>query len=345
MINSLGILGGGQLGKMIAEAAKCLDPPLTVAIYDASPQACGKSVCDSFTCGAFDDAKAIEEFAQGVDIITYEFENIFPDVVEPLPQAIQGALALRILQNRSLEKEFINSLDGLKSVPYKEVNEDFSFPYPYIVKTTTLGYDGKGQYVIRDESDLHRVKVGMVAETYLEEIREYSLIIARNINGEITHYPPIENVHINQILDTSTFASLDHSLEQKMVEKAEMIATKLDYIGVLAVEYFLCDNHLYVNEVAPRVHNSGHLTMDASNVSQFDLHLYSLLGKSFPKIEVDTRWCMVNVLGQHYEGVKKGPIPGKFYDYGKKSTQHNRKVGHVNGYLNDLHAIQEARNR
>jgi 5-(carboxyamino)imidazole ribonucleotide synthase len=345
MANSIGIIGGGQLGKMLAEAAKRLENPPQVAIYDVSTDACAKDVCDSFTCGLFDDKKAIKEFAKDVAIITYEFENIDPEVVASLEHAVQGSQALGILQNRVLEKAFINSLPGLQCVPYKEVDEDFTFAYPYIVKSATLGYDGKGQYVIRDEKDLHHIKVGMIAETYLDNITEYSIIIARNLNGEVTHYPVVENVHVNQILDTSKFASIDPKYEQRMFEKAKIIAQALNYYGVLTVEFFLNGDQLYVNEVAPRVHNSGHITLDGANVSQFDLHLYSLLGREYPTIEIDRSWCMVNVLGQHYERVKNNTIPGKFYDYGKNSTQHNRKVGHINGLLKDLNRLKEARIR
>ncbi len=345
MNNSIGIIGGGQLGKMLAQAAKLLKDPISVAIYDSSIDACAKSECDSFTCGAFDDEKAIQKFAQGVDLVTYEFENISPDVVKTLTQAVQGSTALRILQNRIKEKMFINSLPLIKCVPYKEVQEGFTFPYPYIVKTATLGYDGKGQYIIRGDQDLHHVKVGMIGETFLEDIKEYSMIIARNINGDITHYPVLENIHVDQILDTSNFASIGTQYEHMMFEKAKIIAQTLDYYGVLTVEFFLSNNQLYVNEVAPRVHNSGHITLDAANVSQFDLHLYSLLGIEYPNIEVDTSWCMVNVLGQHYQAVKTKNIPGRCYDYGKNSTQHNRKVGHINGLLKDITILKEARNR
>jgi len=345
MIHNIGIIGGGQLGKMLCEAAKEIDPSLKVSIYDANNDACARHVCDSFTCGSFDDSDAITQFARDVDIITYEFENISPIVVGKLEKAIQGAKALKILQNRSLEKQFINSLNAVRCVPYTEVTERFCFDYPYIVKTNTLGYDGKGQYVIRSDADLQYVEKGMIAETYLKEIREYSMIIARNIDGEITHYPPFENVHINQILDTTTFASIDPIYVSKMVETSRLIAEGLDYCGVLAVEFFLSEGTLYVNEAAPRVHNSGHITLDAANISQFTLHLYSLLSKEYPPIEVDKSWCMVNILGQHYENILHSNVMGTVYDYGKNSTKRDRKVGHINGPLDKMNNIKEARNR
>ncbi len=345
MATRIGIIGGGQLGKMLAQAAKNFHFPIEISIYDASADACARDVADSFTVGSFSDREAVQEFAKRMHLVTYEFENISPDVVSSLGNAIQGSKALQILQNRSLEKEFINSLPGLTCVPYAEVTRDFSFPYPYIVKTKTLGYDGKGQYLIRSDEDLSQVKEGMIAEKYLENLTEYSMIIARNINGEITHYPPLENVHINQILDTTQFAEIDGNLEREMFEKAKSIAQELNYYGVLAVEYFYSEGQLYVNEVAPRVHNSGHITLDGANVSQFSLHLQALLGMKFPEIVIDRSWCMVNVLGQHYENIRESELPGYFYDYGKGSTTHDRKVGHLNGPLCEIEKLKEARNR
>lgn len=327
----------------IAQAARKLPFQVEIAIYDASEQACARTAGDSFYCGAFDDEQAIRSFAADVDIVTYEFENISPTVVGHLDNALQGSTALRTLQNRYLEKEFINSLPGIPCVPYALVTENFSFDMPFVAKTAELGYDGKGQYIITNYEDLAYVKKGMIAERFLPDITEYSIIIARNINGTHTHYPVFENVHVNQILDTTRYGSIPAELEKLMYDKAILIAESLNYYGVLAVEFFLSDHSLYVNEVAPRVHNSGHITLDSANVSQFDLHLYSLFGIDFPPIEVDRSWCMVNVLGQHYEAVKKRSIAGKFYDYGKKSTQENRKVGHINGKLQDLELLKEVR--
>ncbi len=342
----IGIIGGGQLGKMIAQAARKLPFPVEISIYDASSEACARTVADSFSTGAFDDREAVKKFAAELDVITYEFENIAPEVIESLPNAVQGAKALRILQNRASEKEFVNSLDGVSCVPYAEVQSlPFSFPFPYIVKTKTLGYDGKGQYLIRGEEDLEQVKRGMVAEKYLTELTEYSMIIARSASGKVTHYPPLENVHINQILDTSEFADVSSELEEQMFSKAVRIAEELGYCGVLTVEFFFSEGQLYVNEVAPRVHNSGHITLDGASVSQFYLHLCAILDLEFPPIEIDRSWCMVNVLGQHVENIRESELPGVFYDYGKNSSKHDRKVGHINGPAEQIERLKEARNR
>ena len=341
----IGILGGGQLGLMLARAAERLPFPVEISIYDRLPEACARTESHSFHCGDFDDVHAIQQFAKDLDVITYEFENISPSVVEILPNVPQGTRALRTLQNRLSEKKFINSLPGIPTVPYTEVTSDFSFDYPYIVKTAQFGYDGKGQHIVHGTQDLKYAEKGMIAEQYLPGITEYSLIIARNIHGEIAHFPIFENVHRNHILDTTWFASVSQELESQMIEKAQAIIRTLDYYGVLTVEFFLSGQNLYVNEVAPRVHNSGHITLNAANVSQFDLHIYSLLGMNFPKIIVDTTWCMVNVLGQHYESVTMNHFPGTFYDYGKNSTVKNRKVGHINGKLSDIERLKEVRNR
>ena len=343
-MKQLGIIGGGQLGHMITEAAHDLPFPVSVSVYDASPEACARTVADRFFCGPFDDLAGVKNFAAGLDIVTYEFENIPPEVVEALPNAIQGAEALRILQNRAYEKAFINSLGGIQCVPYALVDdENFSFPFPYIVKTRTMGYDGKGQELIRGEEDRIKVKPGMIAERYLEDITEYSLILARSVSGTITHYPPLRNVHLNQILDTSEFAHIEEEKEQQMLEKGIAIAEALQYCGVLTIEFFCSDGVLYVNEVAPRVHNSGHITLNGASVSQFTLHLYALFDLQFPPVTVDRSWCMVNILGQHYENIRDSELPGYFYDYGKNSTRHNRKVGHINGPIHLMETLKEAR--
>lgn len=339
----IGILGGGQLGKMIAQAARRLPFPVEIAIYDASPTACARTESDSFSVGSFHDAQSMLTFASGHDIVTYEFENIDPDIVTRMSNVPQGASALGILQNRLKEKEFINSLPGVQCVPYTLVEDQCPFDYPYIVKPISLGYDGKGQHVIADERDERYLKEGMVAEQYLSDVTEYSIIIARNIQGEIIGYPTFENSHVNQILDTTRFAQIDTIWEDAMRKKAISIAEALDYCGVLTVEFFFSNDRLYVNEVAPRVHNSGHVTLDAVQASQFDLHLFGLLGLPFPELEVDPSWCMVNVLGQHYRRVCDRDLPGHFYDYGKQSTKSNRKVGHINGRLCDLELLKRAR--
>jgi 5-(carboxyamino)imidazole ribonucleotide synthase len=343
-ITSIGIIGGGQLGKMLAEAAKHLPFPIAVGIYDAAPDACAATVCDIFLQGAFSDAKAIQQFASSYDVITYEFENISATTLEGLPHLPQGTRALHILQNRLREKQFINQLPGIPTVTYASIDDTCSLSYPYVIKTTEFGYDGKGQQIIRSDQDLHLVSKGMIGEQYLGHLTEYSVILARSITGEITHFPVLENTHVNQILDTSQFAEVPEEMTTRMVAKTVAIAEALNYYGVLTVEFFSHHGELFVNEVAPRVHNSGHITLDATNVSQFDLHLYCLLGIPLPEIITDYSWCMVNVLGQHYEAIRHTQIPAKFYDYGKHSTRHNRKVGHINGKLEHLELIKEVRN-
>ena len=340
---SIGILGGGQLARMLAQAAYKLPFKVDVSVYDASDTECARSACDTFTCGPFDDAPAIKRFAQNLDLVTYEFEQFPFTVVQDLPNAVQGSRALEVLQNRILEKAWINRYAMVPCVPYEVVSEAYTFTYPIIVKTPTSGYDGKGQQIIRNAQDLKPEHFGMVAEQMLIDPIEYSMIIARNIDGTCTRYPALCNVHVNHILDTTEFASVSEELELRMYETARVLAESLEYVGVLAVEFFFSDGNLYVNEVAPRVHNSGHITLDAANVSQFDLHLYSLLGLPFPTIKVDTSWCMVNVLGQHYEAIRSHTCAATFYDYGKHSTAYGRKVGHINGKLADIELLKEAR--
>lgn len=347
MTIKIGIVGGGQLGKMLIQAARQLSFPLEIHVYDAQKDACAIPLADNFTIGSFDDAQKIGEFLEKVDITTYEFENINPVVFEGYEnKCLQGQEALRVFQNRLFEKEWINELDGLKTVPYKVVDENFSMPYPYIIKTISTGYDGKGQTVIHNENEQELyVEEGMVAEQFLTEMVEFSLVAGRKKNGEYIAFPPFKNKHSNQILDHTEFADIDDRLTKQMVEKSKLIMDKLQYVGVLTVEYFFDGKTLYVNEVAPRVHNSGHITLDACNMNQFELHLRCLLNMQLPEIQTNYDYAMINVLGQHYENIKMyETLPGIFYDY-EKEPRNNRKVGHINCLKENLIQIKGVRDR
>lgn len=345
----LGILGGGQLGLFIAESALKLNKEIEIHVYDTNEFAPAKDVANCFYYGSFTDRDKLTDFFSNVDIVTYEFENIDNSILPLLDEVNcpQGSLALETMQNRTMEKEWINKLPGVQTVPYQSTNDEIEITYPYIIKTNTEGYDGKGQFLIRRDEDLEKyLKPNMVLEKYLENIEEYSVLIARSKNGDIKTYPLLNNIHINQILYTSKFSNLSEKLTNKMVDKAKQIVESLDYYGVLCVEYFVSEGEVYVNEVAPRVHNSGHITMDAANVSQFELHVRALLGMELPNIEIDESLAMINVLGHQMKAVEElKEIPGQFYDYGKKSYKRDRKVGHINISIDNLNYIKGVLNK
>ncbi len=335
-MKNVGIFGGGQLAKMIALEGYKMG--LNFNIYDPNENACAKPLADKFFNYDFFNEKQIDEFILNNDVFTYEFENVEPLFLEKHKDKIpQGLEALKILQDRYLEKNFINNLDGVKTVKFSLANEKHNIQMPFIIKTRRNGYDGKGQFLIRSSEDLKEemLKEDYIIEEFIEGITEYSIVIGRNSKGQTYFYSPIKNIHKNGILFESTFANnLDETLKDKMSDKAKNIVEALDYKGVLCVEFFVKGEDVYVNEIAPRVHNSGHLTFEASNVSQFKLHILCILDKIVPDIECRDNYYMINVLGQNLKNVEKMMEDNEFRNcdfhiYGKNSYVENRKVGHI----------------
>ena len=342
-ITTLGILGGGQLGSMLSIAAKKMD--VKTVTYSDDENAPAKNFSDEFIFGKYDDQMLIYEFGRKVDYITYEFENIPFEtlnelnklkVVSPKPSIN------RLLQHRLAEKDFINKLN-IRTTRYVSVSKrseldsltDF---LPGILKTTTMGYDGKGQYLIKDITQINSLNIDFSKEYILEKLvklkKEISVIITRFNNNKYEIYEPIENCHEDQILKNSKIpAEISEKTFNQSKEWAIQIAEELKYVGTLCVEFFIDRNdNLYVNEIAPRVHNSGHLTINAHNVSQFENHIRSVCSLKQVPVEKISNAKMINLLGEQIIPYRKNIKLGNkqfFFDYLKKEIKEKRKMGHL----------------
>ena len=281
---NLGIIGGGQLGSMLSEAAKKLG--IKTVVYADDIDAPAQNFCNEFIQGEYSDKEKIKEFINKVDVITYEFENIpyeTLDKINQLKPVLPKPSVNRLIQHRIAEKDFINKLN-IRTTRYVLVEkktdlETLNDFFPGILKTTTMGYDGKGQHPIKKIEDLDNINIDFSKEYILEKLvklqKEISVILTRFGNNNYEIYEPIENTHQNQILKYSEIpANINKKILDQSKEWATRIAEELKYIGTLCVEFFIDRNeNLYVNEIAPRVHNSGHLTINAYNISQFENHV------------------------------------------------------------------------
>ena len=342
-IINLGIIGGGQLGSMLSNAAKKLNIKTTIYCDDVDAPA--QNFCDEFIFGEYDNKKKILEFANKVDIITYEFENIPYETlneVNKIKSVLPRPSVNRIIQHRLAEKDFINKLN-IRTTRYvdiekkSEINtlEDF---LPGILKTTTMGYDGKGQYPIKKIDDLNMLNIdfskGYILEKLVKLKKEISVIITRFRNNEYEIYEPIENNHQDQILkDSKIPAEINKKIFDQSKNWAITIAEELKYIGTLCVEFFIDRNdNLYVNEIAPRVHNSGHLTINAYNVSQFENHIRAVCSLDRIPLKKLHNAKMLNLIGNQIEPYRKKLKLNKnqfFFDYLKKEIKDKRKMGHI----------------
>ncbi len=340
---TLGIMGGGQLGSMLAIAAKKLKIKTIVFCDDADAPA--QNFCNKFISGNYDDKNKIIEFVNQVDFVTYEFENIpFETLneINKLKPVLPKPSVNRLIQHRLAEKDFINKLN-IRTTRYVSIDkksdidalEDF---LPGILKTTTLGYDGKGQYPINSTEELGLINIdfskGYILEKLVKLKKEISIIITRFSNNKYEIYEPIENTHEDQILKHSKIpADINEKVFNQSKEWAMLIAEELKYIGTLCVEFFIDRNdNLYVNEVAPRVHNSGHLTINAFNVSQFENHVRAVCGLEQIPIKKISNAKMINLLGDqisHYRNSPKLENNEFFFDYLKKEIKEKRKMGHI----------------
>ncbi len=276
---TLGIIGGGQLGSLLADAAKNID--IQTVILSDDPDAPGKHFATKFIFGQYDDDTTINNFINEVDLVTYEFENIPFTILKKINEkkkVLPKPEINKLIQHREAEKKFLND-NKITTTKYVTVRNEKNLSdnidlLPGLLKTTTLGYDGKGQYKLNSLDDITS-EIDFTKEYILEKIihlkKEISVVITRYDQNSYEIYDPIENVHEEQILKYSTIPSdISHDIQTKSVEWAKQVVEKLDYIGTLCVEFFIdADDNLYANEIAPRVHNSGHLTMNSHNISQF----------------------------------------------------------------------------
>ena len=340
---NLGIIGGGQLGSMLSVAAKKLN--IKTAIYCDDIDAPAQKFCDEFIFGKYDDKEKISKFIEKVNIITYEFENIPYETLNEINKkksVLPKPSINRLIQHRLAEKDFVNKLN-IRTTRYAlvEKKEDLDALkdfLPGILKTTTMGYDGKGQYPITKIEEIDSLKIDFSKNYILEKLvklkKEISVIITRFGFNKYEIYEPIENTHEDQILKYSKIpAEISVEIFNQSKDWAISIAEELKYIGTLCVEFFIDRNeNLYVNEIAPRVHNSGHLTINAFNVSQFENHIRAVCSLEKVPLKKLSNAKMINLIGSQIEPYRQN-IQLKdnefFFDYLKKEIKDKRKMGHI----------------
>ena len=340
---NLGIIGGGQLGSMLSIAAKKLN--IKTIIYCDDINAPAQNFCDEFIFGKYNDKDKIFQFTDKVDKVTYEFENIPYETLNEINQkktVLPKPSVNRIIQHRLAEKDFINKLN-IRTTQYTFVEKKSDLNslidlFPGILKTTTMGYDGKGQYPINDVKDLNSLNIdfskGYILEKLVKLKKEISVIITRFGNNNYEIYEPIENIHEDQILKYSKIpAQINKEIFDQSKNWAISIAEELKYVGTLCVEFFIDRNdNLYVNEIAPRVHNSGHLTINAYNVSQFENHVRAVCSLKKVPLKKLSNAKMVNLIGNQILPYRQN-INFKdnefFFDYLKKEIKEKRKMGHI----------------
>ena len=342
MVENLGIIGGGQLGSLLCTAAKKLN--IKTIIFSDDENAPAQNFCDEFIFGKYNDQEKINLFTSKVDLVTFEFENIPVEtlkLIDEVKKVLPKPRINKIIQNRLSEKDFVNKLN-IRTTSYvgvKNENELISNVnlIPGILKTTTLGYDGKGQFKINDVKDLERLNIDYSKDYILEKLvklkQEISVIITRFGHQKFEIYEPIENYHEDQILRTSKIpANISEKISNLSIDHATIVADELDYIGTLCVEYFIDKNdNLYLNEIAPRVHNSGHLTINSHNISQFENHIRAICGLEKIKVKKLHDANMKNLIGDEISNYRNKNFKDSefFFDYLKKEIKNNRKMGHL----------------
>jgi len=340
---TIGIIGGGQLGRMLAMAAARLG--LKTAIYNDAPDAPAFQVTETSITASYEDLDALARFADACDAVTFEFENLPAHAIAHLGEHVPvrpGAHALAVTQDRLSEKTFVEKL-GLKTAPFFEVSSAAQAGEAFgklngrgILKTRRFGYDGKGQAKVtsRDEAvkAFERFKgAPAILEGFVDFSYEASVVAARGADGAFAAYDPPQNEHENHILRRSTVPS---QLRAAQVEEAKLIAKKiadaLDYVGVLAVELFVAkDGALLVNEIAPRVHNTGHWTIEACQCSQFEQHIRAVAGWPLGSSIRHADAVMENIIGAEADAWEALAKSGALHLYGKNEARTGRKMGHV----------------
>ncbi|QFT73952.1 5-(carboxyamino)imidazole ribonucleotide synthase [Ruegeria sp. THAF33] len=341
----IGILGGGQLGRMLSVAAARLG--FVSHIYEPGANPPAGQVADRVTTAAYDDADALKAFADAVDVVTYEFENIPTealDILEAHRPIRPGREALRVSQDRLTEKTFLQEL-GLKTAPFADIADLNSLNAaieqigtPAILKTRRFGYDGKGQARLRSPEDAEAALADMagapaILEGFVEFSHEVSIIAARGLDGQVACFDPGENEHRDGILRTTTIpARLSPAQRTDAILLAANILNALEYVGVMGVELFVTPGGLIVNEIAPRVHNSGHWTQNGCAVDQFEQHIRAVAGWPLGDGQRHSDVVMENLIGDDMDRV---PELARERDvalhlYGKAEVKAGRKMGHFN---------------
>ena len=357
----LGILGGGQLGRMLLQEAANYD--VRVAVLDPSTDAPCSAICHEFTCGSFQDFATVIAFGEGKDVITVEIEHVNTDALEALERKGVAVYPkpsfLRMVQDKGLQKEFYKE-NNIPTAPFQliesrdELNAE-THHFPFVLKSRKGGYDGKGVQIIRTQEDLSNAFDGAcVVEELIPFEKELSVIIARNCHGETSIFPLVE-MEFNPEANLVEFLFSPAQVNEKVESEARAIATRIaeaaDFVGLLAVELFLTkDGNLLVNEMAPRPHNSGHHTIEACTTSQYEQHLRAILSLPLGDTTLVLPAVMINLLGAtghegavHYKGLAEAlRMPGvHLHIYGKPYTKPFRKMGHVTVTDHDLGAAQQ----
>ncbi len=338
---TLGILGGGQLAQMMAQAAKPLG--VDCVVYDPSPDACAKSVAHLVN-GSFDNARQLRSFAELVDVITYEFENVPNETVDTLdglrPIHPQPE-ALKVSSNRVTEKAFFESC-GVPVGPYRAISGPESLRIardelglPGVLKSNSGGYDGKGQYTLHTDDELENAlaQIGntpFIYESFVNFTRELSVIACRTIDGITVTYPLAQNTHQHGILVRSDApATVQMNMTEQAHSAAKRVGDTLNYVGVFAIELFDVGGELLANEMAPRVHNTGHWTIEGSNTSQFENHVRAVMGLPLGSTEPEGHSVMLNIIGEMPNpDILKGISGATLHGYGK-APRPGRKIGHI----------------
>ncbi|MEB7493837.1 5-(carboxyamino)imidazole ribonucleotide synthase [Enterococcus hirae] len=352
--STIGIVGGGQLGLMMAISAK--EMGFKVGVLDPVTNCPAAQVADWYIQGTYDDTFALEELARRTDVITYEFENVSVEALNAISSMSfipQGTDLLAITQDRLLEKSFLET-NNIVIAPYATIVSPTDIQdaidgigYPCVLKTIRGGYDGKGQYVLKSRADLapamDLLREGTcVLEAWIPFEKEISILVAGNGQGDYSTFPVVENIHRNNILhETIAPAAIADEVVEEAERIARVIAEGMSLSGVLCIEMFLTKTGgLYVNELAPRPHNSGHYSIEACSMSQFDAHIRGICGWPLSKkVRLLSEAVMVNVLGEQllesYHLIDKKP-DWQFHFYGKAQAKKGRKMGHITIVTEDI---------
>ena len=344
-VQRIGIIGGGQLAQMLAHSVKHLGIQCTV--LDPNPDCCARSQCEQIV-GAYDDVDSLKELAAWSDVVTYEFENVSASaaVIEDIAEIHPSTDALAVAQDRHIERTMFREL-GIAIPEYEPIDcvESLksalqSIGTPAILKARRLGYDGKGQVLINDPSRaahaLHTIgDVPAILDKFVEFERELSLVSVRDKQGNIRYYPLAQNVHRGGILRVSKAPARDVSdaLNTQAQGAARKILERFNYVGVLAIEFFQIakgdDAHLVANEIAPRVHNTGHWTIEGAQTSQFENHMRAVMGLELGSTEPIGHSAMVNIIGNEPRAGALDAMPQACVHMYGKEPRAGRKIGHV----------------
>lgn len=351
----IGILGGGQLGRMMAIAGHPIG--ISVRVLEPADQCPSSAVAEHFR-GEYDDFRILSQFYQGLDAVSYEFENVPIETANWLAERTNvypPPVALLTGQNRITEKNFFRDL-GIEVPNFAEINNREEFDkaiaeigLPAVLKTTRFGYDGKGQAVLKTQKDCEEAwkLLGgrqLILEGFVRFDRELSIITVRDRGGHFAFYPLIENTHREGILRKSVVPAreINSDLQKQAESIASMAMNAMDYVGVLTVELFQVGEQLLVNEMAPRVHNSGHWTIEGSETSQFENHLRAVAGLPLGSTRMRGQSIMINLIGDWPDVAKILAIPHAHLHLYGKTPRPNRKVGHITLRADDPDRLQVA---